>query len=84
MHPAQGLCSFIEASPSPRHAARSLVASLAGAGYRPLDLTAPRWELAAGGWYVARGATALLRDGSSAPQEGAMPYSELQALFAPT
>jgi 2-methylisocitrate lyase-like PEP mutase family enzyme len=31
---------------------------------------------------VARGATALLRDGSSAPQEGAMPYSELQGLFA--
>ncbi len=59
MHPAQGLCSFVEASPSPRHAARSLVSALSAAGYRPLDLTAPRWELAAGGWYVARGATVI-------------------------
>jgi 2-methylisocitrate lyase-like PEP mutase family enzyme len=31
--------------------------------------------------HVARGATALLRDGRSEPQEGAMPYGELQALF---
>lgn len=59
MHPAQALCRFIDESPSPRHAARSLVTALAAAGYRPLDLAAPRWELTPGGWYVTRGAAVI-------------------------
>ncbi len=59
MVPAQALCRFIDDAPSPRHAARSIVDALAAAGYRPLDLSEPRWELAPGGWYVARGASVV-------------------------
>ncbi len=59
MHPAQALCRFIEDSPSPRHAARSIVTALDAAGFRALDLTAPRWELSPGGWYVARGGAVI-------------------------
>ncbi len=59
MHPAQGLCRFVDDSPSPRHAASAIVSALVTAGYRALDLTAPRWELSAGGWYVRRGATVI-------------------------
>lgn len=59
MVPAQALCRFIDDAPSPRHAARALVDALAAAGYRPLDLSDPRWSLAPGGWYVARGASVV-------------------------
>lgn len=59
MHPAQALCRFIDDSPSPRHAANALVTALAAAGFRALDPTSPRWDLAPGGWYVARGATVI-------------------------
>lgn len=57
MVPAQALCHFIDDSPSPRHAVRTIVAALDAAGYRPLDLTAPQWELTPGGFYVARAAS---------------------------
>ena len=61
------LCAFIDASPSPAHAAATLVARLVAAGFRGLDLQAPRWELPAGRWYVASGASVvafILRDGA--------------------
>ncbi|HVV85264.1 MAG TPA: M18 family aminopeptidase [Kofleriaceae bacterium] len=56
---ADALCGFIDASPSPRHAAATLAATLDAAGYRRLELTAPRWDLAPGGAYVTRGATVI-------------------------
>jgi len=59
MVPAQALCRFVDDAPSPRHAARAIVDALAAAGYRPLDLGSPRWDLAPGGWYVARGASVV-------------------------
>ncbi len=57
--PAQELCRFVDASPAPRLAAQALVKALEGAGFRPCALTAPTWELGAGGWYVARGGTVI-------------------------
>lgn len=56
---ATDLCRFIDDAPSPRHAAAALIAQLTAAGYRKLELTAPRWDLGPGGWYVARGATVI-------------------------
>jgi aspartyl aminopeptidase len=53
------LCAFIDASPSPAHAAATVVARLTQAGFRRLELTAPEWTLAPGGWYVQRGATVV-------------------------
>lgn len=55
------------------------VAQLAELGIRRLSAGS---AIAQAVWgHVARGATALLRDGRSEPQEGAMPYGDLQALF---
>lgn len=59
MSDALELCRFIDAAPSPRHAAATLVAALTEAGYRRLELTAPRWDLTPGGWYVVRGASVI-------------------------
>ena len=56
---SQDLCAFIDASPSPSHAAATLVARLSTAGFRELDLAAPAWELGAGGWYVRQGASVV-------------------------
>jgi aspartyl aminopeptidase len=56
---ADDLCRFIDASPSPRHAAAELTARLDAAGYRRVELTAPRWDLAPGGAYVVRGAAVI-------------------------
>jgi aspartyl aminopeptidase len=56
---AQALCHFVDASPSPRHAARTIVEALIVAGYRPLDLQNPSWQLSPGGWYIARGGTVV-------------------------
>ena len=56
---ADDLCRFIDRGPSPRHAAAAIVADLEGAGYRRLELTAPRWDLAPGGAYVTRGASVI-------------------------
>jgi len=56
---ATDLCRFIDAAPSPRHAAATLTAALDAAGYRRLPLTAPRWDLTAGGAYVTRGAAVI-------------------------
>ncbi len=56
---ATDLCRFIDAAPSPRHAAAALIATLTAAGYRRLELTAPSWDLGPGGWYVTRGATVI-------------------------
>ena len=53
------LCAFIDASPSPAHAASTLVARLDAAGFRPLALTSAQWDLAPGGWYVQRGASVI-------------------------
>jgi aspartyl aminopeptidase len=58
-HPAAALCRFIDDSPSPRHAALTLTHVLEEAGYQRLDLVNPKWSLAPGGWYVARGATVI-------------------------
>lgn len=52
---ADSLCRFIDAAPAPVFAANALVEALAGAGFTQLDATAPRWDLAPGGWMVRRG-----------------------------
>ncbi len=59
MTPAKALCAFVDASPSPRHAALAITEALSSAGYLPLDLAAPRWELSPGGFFVRRGATVI-------------------------
>ena len=56
---ADDLCRFIDAAPSPRHAAAALTTALDDAGYRRLELTAPRWDLTTGGAYVVRGAAVI-------------------------
>ncbi|MBL8602205.1 MAG: M18 family aminopeptidase [Myxococcales bacterium] len=56
---AQGLIGFVDASPSPRHAAQAIVEALVAAGFQELSLRAPRWQLGVGGFFVARGATVI-------------------------
>ena len=56
---APDFCTFIDASPSPIHAATSVVERLHAAGFTRLDLTAARWELGAGGWYIQQGAAVI-------------------------
>ncbi len=53
------LCRFIDAAPSPMHAADALCADLMAAGFHRLDLTAPRWDLAPGRYLVRRGAAVI-------------------------
>ncbi|MEZ4400370.1 MAG: M18 family aminopeptidase [Kofleriaceae bacterium] len=59
MHAADALCAFIDAAPAPRLAAAAMAETLAAAGFVALDLTAPRWDLAPGGFYVTRGAALI-------------------------
>lgn len=56
---ARSLCTFVDASPSPLHAALTLVDALRAGGYSALDLRAPAWSLAPGGYFVRRGATVI-------------------------
>ena len=57
---AQNLLDFIDASPSPWHAAQSLADRLDAAGYQRLEET-ERWTLASGGrYYVLRGGASLI------------------------
>lgn len=53
------LCAFIDASPSPAHAAGTLVTRLSAAGFRALELTAAHWPVTAGRWYVRSGAAVI-------------------------
>jgi aspartyl aminopeptidase len=57
--PARDLCRFIDAAPSPAHAAAEVAAELATAGFRALDLTQPTWGLAPGRWLVRSGASVV-------------------------
>ena len=59
MHAARDLCSFIDASPSPWHAAYAIADRLAAKGFRRLELDAPAWDLAPGNWYVRRNGTVI-------------------------
>ncbi len=59
------LLAFIDASPCAWFAADTLVEELTEAGFRPLDLTVPAWDLSPGRWYVRREAAVIgfvLRD----------------------
>lgn len=53
------LCAFIDASPSPAHAATTLEHRLIAAGFRPLALTAATWHVTPGAWYVRQGAAVI-------------------------
>ncbi len=53
------LCAFIDASPSPMHAAMTLEARLVAAGFRALSLRASAWAITPGGWYVRQGAAVI-------------------------
>lgn len=57
--PARELCRFIDASPSPAHAAEQLVQALTAAGFRTLAPTAAEWGLAPGRWLVRSGASVV-------------------------
>lgn len=57
--PALDLCRFIDASPSPAHAADQLVQALTAAGFRTLAPTAAEWSLAPGRWLVRSGASVV-------------------------
>ena len=57
---AQALLDFIDASPSPWHAANTAGQQLLAAGFTPLDET-QRWQLAPGGrYFVVRGGASLI------------------------
>ncbi|MBA2479633.1 MAG: M18 family aminopeptidase [Planctomycetes bacterium] len=56
---ATALCRFIDASPSPAHAAATLVGQLVAAGFSELSLTQPEWRLAPGRFLVRRGASVV-------------------------
>jgi aspartyl aminopeptidase len=56
---ARALASFIDASPSPRHAAERISADLCAAGYRPLSLQDADWSLSGGGYVVRHGASVV-------------------------
>jgi aspartyl aminopeptidase len=55
MNPAESLCRFIDAAPTPAFAATALCEALGGAGFAALDPRAPRWDLPPGGYLVRRG-----------------------------
>lgn len=57
--PARDLCRFIDASPSPAHAADQLVQGLTAAGFRSLLPTSPEWGLKPGRWLVQSGASVV-------------------------
>ncbi len=52
------LLSFLDASPSPSHAAREIARRLAAAGFQTLD-PAATWDLAPGRYVLRRGATVI-------------------------
>jgi aspartyl aminopeptidase len=57
---AQSLLDFIDASPSPWHAAESAAQRLINAGFKPLKET-ERWKLDAGGkYFVVRGGSSII------------------------
>ena len=58
-HAARDLCTFIDAAPSPAHAAQALADRLLASGFHELDARAPEWHLAAGRFLVRRGATVI-------------------------
>lgn len=53
------LCAFIDASPSPAHAAATLESRLRTAGFTELALTDATWRVAPGGFYVRQGAAVI-------------------------
>jgi aspartyl aminopeptidase len=57
--PARDLCRFIDASPSPAHAADQVVQALTAAGFRSLLPTAAEWGLTPGRWLVQSGASVV-------------------------
>ncbi|WP_026303318.1 M18 family aminopeptidase [Jongsikchunia kroppenstedtii] len=61
---ADGLCSFVDASPSPFHVCESVAKVLADNGFTPLDETQP-WS-AGGRRYVIRGGSIIAWDDSNA------------------
>jgi aspartyl aminopeptidase len=61
---ADGLCSFIDASPSPFHVCQSVAKVLADKGFSPLDETQP-WS-AGSRRYVIRGGSIIAWDDSNA------------------
>ncbi len=57
--PAKDLCRFIDAAPSPAHAAAQLVSELTAAGFRMLDLQSADWALSPGRYQVRQGASVI-------------------------
>lgn len=55
---AQGLCNFVDLSPSPFHVCATVAAALADAGFTELDET-QEWPSASGRFYVIRGGSLL-------------------------
>ena len=63
---AADLCAFIDASPSPFHAARTVVGRLTAAGFAELDESAA-FPTAPGGYVVRRGGSVLAWSASGRP-----------------
>ena len=70
---AQGLCAFVDASPSPFHVCATVAAELAGNGFTELRET-DAWPAAPGRYYLIRGGSLIAwstegpaGDGASAP-----------------
>ncbi len=57
--PAQDLCRFIDAAPSPAHAAQELVQRLTAAGFTILDPGIGDWGLSPGRYLVRHGASVV-------------------------
>lgn len=67
----EGLISYLEASPSPFHAAEAAVKLLSSEGYAPLS-ESERWEIVPGGcYYVTRNRSAVLA--FRVPEDGFAP-----------
>ncbi len=63
---AADLCAFVDASPSPFHAARTVTERLTAAGFTELDEAAP-FPDAPGGYVLRRGGSVLAWAGSDVP-----------------
>ncbi len=60
LHLNQGLCSFLQAAPTPFHAVAVMVARLQEAGYQPLDEAAAWAPVPGGRYYVVRNQSSLV------------------------
>ena len=67
MESARDLCRFVDASPSPWHAAAAVVERLLAKGFQRYDLRSPSWDVKPGAGFVHRNGSVIawrLREGA--------------------